>query len=380
MNVLLCISGLNGVTYHRLLAPYLDLQRKGLINVLLMVNQIKEVNKDDYPHYLLSEKYELDENKNIKETKYVIDLIHTLDDNLLREADVLVFNRNISPTMKPEFVFQRLAKFGVRTICDMDDSAKLNSKHVLSAVYRKTNTESCIIANCMMSSAITVTTPHLKKDVAKQVGVKKNISIVKNAIDLNDTQWNVERRKIAEKDPVFGWAGSVTHEIDLKVAAKGYDLCKTKPKVALSGVALGDPVWDRIASMFPNAEYYPPLEVKEYASTMDSFDVFMIPLADNAFNRNKSELKMLEAAALGIPVIVSNVYPYKNLAKGGENCLLANNTPESWASAIDLMANSYELRAELAENLIKDVNKAYNLDVENEKRLNLLKSLCTLKD
>jgi glycosyltransferase involved in cell wall biosynthesis len=380
MNVILGVAAMDGVHYHRLLAPYLDLQRKGLIKLYVFMNAIKEVEKDAFPKHLLSEKYDLDENNKIIATKYMVDMVHTLPDELLAETDVFVFSRNISPSMKPEFVFHRMYQFGIKTICDMDDSPNLDSHHILATAYRKMNTSSCIITNVLMSSAITCTTPQLKRELQGIVKAKKRFDIVKNAIDLNDDQWNKPLRTIAESDRVFGWMGGVTHEHDLKILAKGYNLSESKPKLALSGVVSGDAAWDRVVSQFPNAEFYPPKSIGEYADLLRNYDVALAPLKDTKFNRNKSELKMLEAAAVGIPIIVSDVYPYKNLAKSGHNCIAAKNTAESWANAIDLLAKNTDLCYFLAHNLQQDVNKAYNFDRENEKRFELMKDLCKSKD
>jgi glycosyltransferase involved in cell wall biosynthesis len=55
--------------------------------------------------------------------------------------------------------------------------------------------------------------------------------------------------------------------------------------------------------------------VIEYPSFLKSLkpDIFLAPLEDNKFNASKSNIKALEAAALGIPLVASNREPYKDM-------------------------------------------------------------------
>lgn len=55
--------------------------------------------------------------------------------------------------------------------------------------------------------------------------------------------------------------------------------------------------------------------VFEYPNFIKNLDVdiMLAPLEDNEFNKSKSNIKALEATALGIPLICSNIEPYNNL-------------------------------------------------------------------
>lgn len=66
-------------------------------------------------------------------------------------------------------------------------------------------------------------------------------------------------------------------------------------------------------------------------------DIALAPLEDNLFNRCKSNIKMLEYAALGIPCIYSNVTPYKK-AK------LISTTTEEMINHIESLADNPERR------------------------------------
>lgn len=377
MNVLLMLSGLDGVNYHRLAVPYMDMARNGLITLATEINKPIRVDDDKYPKHITTKvrAFDSDKKEYTNEWHSVCDIMHTIPDYILKEIDVCVFNRNISPTLKPEFAFQRLKKFGIKVICDMDDSPVLNSKHVLKSSYNKMNMEACVFHNCIASDAITCTTHTLKNELQSYIGVEKKIVVIKNAIDKNDTQF-AEYDKSKYEAQLFGWMGSITHFDDLKLLSKAYKLSH-KPKLSLIGTK-GDRVWDKVMDLFDgeNVVFQEPKPVHAYSSLMYDYDIMLIPLLNNKFNRCKSELKMLEAAALGKAVIVSDVYPYKNLIQNGRNCIAVKNTPEDWANAIDKIAKNKEYRDYLANNLMQDVDKLYNLENENKKRRNLLLQLC----
>jgi glycosyltransferase involved in cell wall biosynthesis len=371
------MNGFDGVNYHRLAAPYMSLARKGHIRLAVEMNYAKKLDEEEqkkYHDHLKTEIYDLDDDNKVANTRHTIDVIHTFDESMWKEVDVLVFNRNISPTLKPEFAFQLLKKHGVKVVCDMDDTPKLNSKHLLKKAYKKMNMENCLLFNCMASDVITVTTPQLKREIHEFLGIKKRYVVAKNAIDMDDVQWSEYDGEFEEG--LFGWMGGVTHYNDLKILSKGYELSKTKPQLRISGVVDGDNEWDKVKGLFDDkVQYAPPKKVHEYATLLYDAEVVLAPLVENRFNRCKSELKMLEAAALGKPVIVSNVHPYKNLIDKGRNCLAPNNNPQEWADAIDKLAEDKDYAAYLAANLKEDVLNRYNLDIENDKRIELLKSL-----
>lgn len=128
-------------------------------------------------------------------------------------------------------------------------------------------------------------------------------------------------------------------------------------------------------------------DIYSYLSCYDDIDILLVPLVDNDFNHYKSELKMIEAASLGKPVIASDVYPYKLCAisavyKGGEinpdgNCLLVNNQKGSrgWVKAITKLVNNPNLQNLIKGNLPKLIEGKYNLQEITEYRKEFLNKL-----
>ncbi len=103
-----------------------------------------------------------------------------------------------------------------------------------------------------------------------------------------------------------GWAGSNTHSHDLE----RIETAIRQTKDMVDWVFLGY-VPD---SLKPYVEFHNPVPVREYVSSLHNLrlDIAVAPLDENKFNDCKSNLKLLEFGAIGLPVITSNVYPYRD--------------------------------------------------------------------
>jgi glycosyltransferase involved in cell wall biosynthesis len=149
----------------------------------------------------------------------------------------------------------------------------------------------------------------------------------------------------------------------------------------LSGFIEGDAMWKEYENIFTSGyrisqEQYcriNGMDAFTYASAYDMFDIGLIPLKDTPFNRCKSELKMLEMGAKKVSVIVSDEYPYTNIANNKKNCLTANK--KEWFKQIKKLITLPELRSELSENLYNEVKENHNIEKVNKLRLELYKEV-----
>jgi len=68
-------------------------------------------------------------------------------------------------------------------------------------------------------------------------------------------------------------------------------------------------------------------------------DIGLIPLADNEFNRCKTDIKWVEYSTLGIPAVISDVPVYYEAKSRGLGVMVSND-PAAWYNAIvDLIEN-----------------------------------------
>jgi glycosyltransferase involved in cell wall biosynthesis len=83
-------------------------------------------------------------------------------------------------------------------------------------------------------------------------------------------------------------------------------------------------------------------------------DVSIAPLSADAFSDAKSEVKYLEAGAVGVPTVASPAWAFRQAIRHGENGLLAT-TREEWVEALDALVRDGGLRRRLGNAARNDV-------------------------
>lgn len=116
------------------------------------------------------------------------------------------------------------------------------------------------------------------------------------------------------------------------------------------------------------ADYHKNGELlKGYFSMLNDLqlDLALLPMLDIPFNKaGKSPIKYLELAAYDIPVIASNILPYKEVIDDGENGLLAGTT-EEWISKIEALIEDRNIRLEIGRNGFKHAWRTYSYTTRN---------------
>lgn len=216
-------------------------------------------------------------------------------------------------------------------ICDIDDDLTAADSSQLPLYENK---EVCDVLTETLSESdmVTVSTPYLREKLLKY---NPNIVVLPNHIDAGLLQ--VERPQ-SEKLTI-GWTAGSTHLLDAVYV--------TDPLVRIldenSDVdfhMMGQdfsPIFRRKAR-FTNWIRDP----FNFFQKMD-FDIGIAPLADVEFNRSKSHNKALEYNALGIPVVATDMEPYREYVIDGENGFLVS-THQEWHDRINDLIHDEELR------------------------------------
>ncbi len=133
-------------------------------------------------------------------------------------------------------------------------------------------------------------------------GFHRDIRVAVNR--LNPLQWGAltSARRQGRK-PRVGWAGGNSHDGDLAIL---------RPLAE----ALGDEVEWVFMGMKPaqlSCEFHRGVPFDWYPQKLASLslDLALVPLEMNLFNECKSNLRLLELGACGIPVICSDIEPYR---------------------------------------------------------------------
>lgn len=183
------------------------------------------------------------------------------------------------------------------------------STEPLAGVYRKLGCADVrVLPNCLPSGV---------------VGMKRNRS----------------RRKL-----VIGWAGGGSHAQDLAMIADGVrDFLGKHPKAELH--LIGANFTDLFGRQCRYTDWVPTDESLDYYRTID-FDIALAPLTGSVFDQSKSNLKAIEAMALGIPVLASDVEPYRGTVIDGVNGYLIRRKAD-WGKRLHELASDPAARAEM---------------------------------
>lgn len=92
------------------------------------------------------------------------------------------------------------------------------------------------------------------------------------------------------------------------------------------------------------------LEIREYRELLSSVDVLVMPSREESFG-----IALLEAMALGKPVIGTNVGGIPEVVKNERNGILVEPNPAGIAKAITYLYENKQLRQEMGRNNLQDV-------------------------
>lgn len=120
--------------------------------------------------------------------------------------------------------------------------------------------------------------------------------------------------------------------------------------------------------MSGDVEYYQGCDILHYPQALKSLNLQAIvaPLIDNTFNRCKSNIKLLEGWAMGIPVIAQNLPTYSKYTE----CVFSNNE-ELDKMLINTIGNEYRFEKEIMQNY--QMLQSWWLEANIDKWLSLYK-------
>lgn len=203
---------------------------------------------------------------------------------------------------------------------------------------------------------------------ANDAGARR-VHILPTVVDMNRYS---KAKSSSDKDKfIIGWIGSLSTSKYLDFISPALrELCSdghTIVKVigADTEVLRGIPV-----------EYHDWDESSEIEH-LHTFDVGIMPLPDDLWEKGKCGFKLIQYMAIGIPVIASPVGMNVDIVEPGINGYLASNH-DDWVRSITLLRENADLRKELGSNGRKKVEAKYSLQFASQDMVRIIKSV--LKD
>lgn len=120
-------------------------------------------------------------------------------------------------------------------------------------------------------------------------------------------------------------------------------------------------------------ELIPWSELTE-VSELQQFDIGIMPLLDEPFERGKCGYKLIQYMACGKPVVASPVGVNLIMVENGVNGFLARNDRE-WTQALETLCDDASLRRRMGEIGRELVQREYSLDVAAPKIEKMLRSV-----
>lgn len=211
--------------------------------------------------------------------------------------------------------------------------------------FNKPDVREAIRGYAAVADLITVTTETLAQLQRDELGAG-NVAVLPNCVPEYVLELPRSRSRMR---PRVGWIGGASHGVDIHEATP-----------AVRRFLQRNPGWDLYLG---GTDYRPSFNARNWGQMihepwkqindgerayyeMIDFEIGIVPVRDTVFSRSKSALKALEYNARGIPVIASDVQPYREYVVHGENGFLVK-APHEWGKYLKLLADNGDLRAEM---------------------------------
>jgi hypothetical protein len=281
--------------------------------------------------------------RHLKRDGYDVEVMSEIPHYREGQHDLFICSRP-GPAMV-DFLFQCL-KAGKQVIVDMDDDfyaiPKSNPAYPFigagaeNGLYHKKLRDLFKNVQCLTYSTAELAARY------KRPGV-----VIPNYWDEENPQWAAPIMPAGRDYVTIGWSGTATHHEDFKLCEKYlHQAFLDHPNLHL---VIGNDLvlYNHFSDLPENRKLFiPGLSYENYPIFFRYTDVMVAPLVDNYFNRAKSEVKLIECGARGIPWVASPLPFYQEWGNGG---LIAGGpgVELGWNEALNSVVESGELRNKL---------------------------------
>ena len=256
------------------------------------------------------------------------------------DADVILGQRTCMPA--PSGRWQEWAKAGRFLVYDLDDdlfSVELAAPN--GRFFNQPEVRERIIRNASAAARVTVCSERLAEVMAPY---NPDVRVVPNGVP----EQLLDRPATPREDRLrIGWTGTPSTLAELALAARHVRrFVDRHPDVEIHTIGLDRRIIRSCALRGPRLRSTPGIaDPLDYLGAVD-FHVWVAPYRSTPFNRAKAPTKALEAAALGIPIIASDIEPYRKFVRHGETGFLIRQDHE-WEIYLRLLADDEQLRRQM---------------------------------
>ncbi|TQS30064.1 glycosyltransferase family 4 protein [Microbispora sp. KK1-11] len=238
------------------------------------------------------------------------------------DADTVLAQRTCMPG--PTGSWQEWARQGRHIVYDLDDdlfSVELGAPN--GRFFNQPEVQQRIRDNIAAACRVTVCSERLAEVLAP---LHDDVRVVPNGVPA----YLLDRPMPAREGRLtVGWAGTPSTLAELSLAVRPLRrLLDRRADVEVHTLGLPAEAIREARLQHSRVRCTPPIHDPDaYLAAVD-FDVWVAPYRSTAFNRAKAPTKALEAAALGIPIIASDIEPYRRFVRHGETGFLVRQDHE----------------------------------------------------
>lgn len=272
--------------------------------------------------------------------------IQELGDRFKKQGDIWVI-KYIDKRQTLDVLYSMRNAVKSKVVVDIDDNVWQIPMGNVSRGDLKTfsNRAIMMIESIKACDWVTVSTEPLKLILKN---INQNIAVLPNYIDPKE--WEHKRKK--HKKVRIGWVWSPTHIPDNEEVAEAlkkiHSKYKDKVEIVIFGTA--NNIFDFDTINIPAVPYdkYPKTFMEA------GIDISIGALADNEFNKSKSNIKWMESTMAGAAFVGSDVYPYAHSIRHGETGYIAK-TEGQWIKLLSWLIEDEKKRKEFVKNARKEV-------------------------
>ena len=291
----------------------------------------------------------------------IVDYKETTKEHIM-QADIVVFQETGS--LKGVEAMNFAKEVGKPVVVEIDDDVRTISPRNEGG-YGAWNPGTLFIYRFIQqishADAMTVSTNQLAREYSPY---NNNIYVLPNY--LNENKWTNNLTKKQDDYIRIGWAGGNAHLDDLRLISKVIEKIVKEYKGKVKFETMGM-IKKELQNTFSGLEEFHDTcpkcgyqgesvtwmgeQIDNYPMVLAShgWDIALAPIVNNAFNSAKSDIKLKEYAATGLPIIASAVTPYIEAKEDGCNVILAKSFDE-WYNSIKELIENPDKRIEIVKH------------------------------
>jgi len=201
-----------------------------------------------------------------------------------------------------------------------------------------------IVANmtALMRMANLVTTPSAGLAEHFRTTIDTDVRVIENFVAPTAPRPDPSREQL-----IIGWVANIEHRADIErlgLRDTMQRLLDRHPHVNVATIGC------RIGLKSERYHHIPDVDFEKLRGYVATFDIGLAPIADSAFNRSRSNIKVKEYAALGIPWLASPIGPYAGLGTNEGGRLVAD---DHWYEELERLVLDDRGRRKLAKKALK---------------------------